>query len=123
MAGDAPLLGLSILVLEDEYYLADDMRRVLLGAGARVIGPFRDPVAAMAQVERRAPDCAVIDVNLGEGIDFGPARSLFARGVPIVIVTGYDAEVIPKDLANPPCLQKPVRDQNVVRAVMDVCRR
>ena len=35
-----PLRGARVLVVEDEYYIADDLRRALEAAGAEVVGPF-----------------------------------------------------------------------------------
>jgi DNA-binding LytR/AlgR family response regulator len=60
-------------------------------------------------------------VNLGQGPSFEPALELLARGVPVVLVTGYDAKVIPAELAKLPYLQKPVDARHVVKAVREVC--
>jgi hypothetical protein len=35
----APLMGRRILVVEDEYFLADDIRRALQSLGAEIAGP------------------------------------------------------------------------------------
>ncbi|MBV9461770.1 MAG: response regulator, partial [Bradyrhizobium sp.] len=35
-----PLSGRRVLVIEDEYFLADDIMRALTALGARVIGPY-----------------------------------------------------------------------------------
>lgn len=117
------LKGLSILVVEDDYYLADDASQALARAGARVLGPCAGGEEAMALADRETPDCALLDVNLGRGPDFAPARALAARGVPIVFVTGYDPLVIPHDLAQSPCLQKPTDPRRIVAAVCTTCGR
>lgn len=59
----------------------------------------------------------MLDLNLGRGINFAPARALLARGVPVIFVTGYDRQVIPKDLAGVRCIQKPFDHREVVEAV------
>lgn len=112
-----------VLVLEDDYLFADDARRALHAAGAAVVGPFRDAAQAIAAADVRKPDCAVLDINLGQGPDFAPAHALRARGVPLVIVTGYDAEVIPPELADAPCLRKPTDERLIVDAVAHLCGR
>jgi len=117
------LKGLSILVVEDDFYLADDASRALACAGAKVIGPCADAEEAIALADREMPDCALLDVNLGDGLDFATARALAARGVPIVFVTGYDTEIIPRDLADAPCLQKPTDPRGIVAAVCSSCGR
>lgn len=117
------LKGLSVLVIEDDYYLADDASRALARAGAKVIGPCARAEEAMQLVDHETPDCVLLDVNLGRGLDFAPARALAAKGVPIVFVTGYDPLVIPHDLAQSPCLQKPTDPRRIVAAVCTTCGR
>ncbi len=117
------LSGLSVLVLEDDFYLADDARQTLESAGASVLGPFARAAEAQAMLERSKPDCALIDVNLGGGPNFDAARALLDSGVPIVFVTGYDRDVIPPDLAHVPCLQKPTQPKKMVEAVKAVSER
>jgi len=115
------LQAVDVLVIEDDYYLADDMRQMLEDAGAHVLGPCRDAIAAFQELEQHHADCAVVDVNLGRGPSFDPARELLARGISVVLVTGYDAKVIPAELSHLPCLQKPTEPQKVVKAVHDIC--
>ena len=123
MNNGVDLRGLSVLVMEDDYYLADDARASLEAAGAAVMGPYPDAAEAIAQVDHERPDCALVDVNLGGGPNFAPARALLARGVPIIFLTGYDPDVIPGDLAATPCLQKPTESHRIVAAVRQLCAR
>jgi FixJ family two-component response regulator len=120
---DLRLDGLSVLVLEDEFILADDATRVLLRAGAEVVGPFGFANAALAAAERRKPHCAVLDVDLGSGPDFEPARALKKRGVPLIFFTGYDLAVVPADLRNERILEKPVFMGAIVDIVALACGR
>ncbi len=122
-ASNLRLEGLSILVLEDEYILAEDAQRVLLWAGAGVIGPFGTAAEAVAAVERHRPDCALVDLNLGMGPDFGPARILRAHGVPVVFFSGYDEAIIPADFRETHFLQKPIHMPMIVDIVASICRR
>jgi CheY-like chemotaxis protein len=123
IAAGPQLKGLSILVVEDDYCLADDASRALARAGAKVMGPCAGAEEAMELVDRETPDCVLLDLNLGRGLDFAPARALAARGVPIVFVTGYDALTIPHDLAESVCLQKPTDPRSIVAAVRTSCGR
>lgn len=115
------LAGKSVLVIEDDYYQAEDARQGLEGAGAEVMGPFNDAEAAAQAIAGKQPDCAVVDLNLGNGANFNTARNLLARGVPILLITGYDADAIPEDLRSAPCLQKPVDPRRVVASVEALC--
>lgn len=116
------LRGVTVLVLEDDYYLADDAAQTLAGAGALVLGPCRDGEDAVALAEQEKPNCALVDINLGVGPAFGHARALLAQGVRVIFLTGYDREVIPHDLAQQPCLQKPVDARVMVAAIEGACR-
>jgi DNA-binding response OmpR family regulator len=116
------LEGCSVLIVEDEYYLADDTRRALEDAGARVLGPFpRFPETSEAL--GTSPDCAVLDINLGSGPDFTSARELQRHGVPLLFVTGYDHGIIPTELSGVACLQKPTTGQKIVEMVQTLCSR
>jgi CheY-like chemotaxis protein len=120
---DLRLDGLSILVLEDEYILADDAKRELLRAGAEVVGPFVSAAEALAAAERRKPHCALLDVDLGDGPDFEPARALKQRGVPLVFFTGYDMDVVPADLRKERFVEKPVFMAAIIDIIAAACGR
>ena len=106
-----------MLVVEDDYYQAEDTRRLLAAAGASVIGPFARLGDAIASLERQKPDCAVIDLNLGNGPGFEFARALKQRGVAIVILSGYSESSIPDDLRGVARLEKPASGDAMLKAV------
>ena len=54
------LLGLRVLVVEDEFYIADDLARALRAAGASVIGPCATVAQAEAAVVDSAFDFAIL---------------------------------------------------------------
>jgi FixJ family two-component response regulator len=122
-ANELRLHGLTILVLEDEYILGDEARSVLLRAGAEVIGPFGTAEEALAAADQSPPDCALLDLDLGTGLDFGPARALRRRGVPLVFFTGYDLTVVPADLRRERFVEKPVFMAAIVEVVAEACGR
>ena len=116
------LEGLSVLILEDDFYLPFDSKQALEGQGATVMGPCGDAVDAILLADTQAPDCALVDINLGGGASFTPARALLGRKIPIAFLTGYDASVVPEDLQAVPCLMKPVESEQVIAAVERLCR-
>jgi len=111
------LSGCEVLVLEDDYHLAHDTAGALRSAGAGVVGPLGSAEEALARLARGGVDGAVVDVNLGPGARFDVIRTLQASGRPFVVVTGYDAGVLPPDLRDIARLQKPVAAAAVVRAL------
>lgn len=117
MTADRPLQGKRVLVLEDDYYLASDEKALLEQAGADVVGPFGASFSGDELAGAGAIDAALVDINLGNGPDFAAGRRLAARGIPFLFVTGYDAAVVPDDLAHVPRVEKPIRERALIAAV------
>ena len=111
------LAGLTILVVEEDYYQATDAQEAFERAGATIAGPFSTASAAIRAVEQRPPDCAVIDINLGAGPHFDLARELKKRGIPTVFVSGYRAAIIPEDLRGTAYVEKPAELPVLISAV------
>jgi DNA-binding response OmpR family regulator len=108
--------------VEDDFYLADDLRRILEDVGATVLGPAANAGNALRLIDRTPPDCTILDVNLGNGPTFETARALKARAIPFIFVTGYDAGAIPPEFADAPRLQKPSDPRKLVAAVVELRR-
>lgn len=123
MTGEADLSGRKVLVIEDDFFLAIDTQRALQNAGAKVLGPAGDEASAMRRIEAETIDVAVVDINLGPGVDFGVSAALKERGIPFVFVTGYDQSIIPAEYADVRRVQKPVELREVVRAVAQASAR
>ncbi|WP_170066005.1 response regulator [Novosphingobium kaempferiae] len=112
----------TILVVEDEFFIAQDLREEIEGAGGRVIGPCPNVDAALRQLDIQTPDCAMIDINLGEGMSFALPHLLTDRHVPFVFLTGYDAAMIPEPFGKTPYIAKPPHRHAVIAALRDLCR-
>ncbi len=119
---DAGLTGAKILILEDDYYQADDLQSTLEHAGATIVGPFCEEQEACAAVAAESLDLAFIDVNLGRGPSFAVAHDLAERAVPFVFVTGYDAGVIPDTFRGVSRLEKPVDARMALRTALRLWR-
>jgi len=117
MVDATDLSGRRVLIVEDDFYLANDAERAFRAAGAQVVGPLPRSGLALDALARDGVDAAVVDINLGEGLSFELADALKAAGVPFVIVTGYDEVLIPERLADVATVQKPADMRAVVQAV------
>jgi CheY-like chemotaxis protein len=107
---EARLKGRRVLVVEDDYFLAHDLKDELAGAGAEVIGPIGRVSDALHLVTTGEPlDGAVLDINLGGQMVYAVADALRARNVPFVFTTGYDAETIPAEYAAVTRYEKPTQ--------------
>ena len=99
--------GTRVLLVEDEFYIADDIRKTLLNAGAFVVGPVSTVERATQAVEEGAFDCAIVDLNL-HGKSAAPvAERLFALGRSFAIATGYGSGEVPPHLNAVPRIEKP----------------
>ncbi|HEX8233374.1 MAG TPA: response regulator [Caulobacteraceae bacterium] len=106
---EMPLSGIKVLVVEDQFLIADDIQRAVGALGGDVIGPFPNIDRARAALAEENVGLALLDVNLG-GADrvFPLADELAARHVPFIFSTGYDRWVLPPAHQNRPRLEKPV---------------
>lgn len=117
MNAASPLKGQRVLVVEDDFLLAQDIRSMLHEAGAHVLGPVPTPEAAIGKIEDEGPiDFSVLDVNLGGARGFTVADVLIERRMPFALTTGYDVSGIPERYAAAPCCQKPVSIYDLERA-------
>lgn len=110
-----------VLVVEDEYFLADDIANALKQLGAEVVGPVATREDAIAELSG-AIDAAVLDVNLRGETVFTIADALRARGVPFVFGTGYEAAALPDAYRDIPRWQKPFEASELVRALPQLIR-
>ena len=118
-----PLAGRRVLVIEDEYFLADDIAQALTRLGARVIGPYSNLAEATGAVDRDiAIDAAIMDVNLRDEMVFPLARRLRAREVPLVFTTGYDRSSIAPEFHDVQLWGKPLDIKAMTRGLSSLLR-
>lgn len=114
---DSPLDGLHVLVVEDEFYLADDLATALRQTGAVTLGPVGSIAQAEATLAGERVDAAVLDLNLrGQRTD-ELAERLLRDGVPCLIVSGYSKEALAGPLQNARHLEKPADSVDIIRAL------
>ena len=102
------LADMRLLIVEDEYIVAEELRRRLVEAGAQVLGPVPSIARALPQVAAGAVDGAVLDVNLGGESVFALADELVARRIPFVFLSGYTRVNLPPRFARAILLEKPM---------------
>ena len=96
------------LIVEDNFIIALDTEMVLQDLGVTRVRTAGSVAAALAAISERAPDFALIDIDLGGESGFDIGSALVEKGIPFAFATGY-AELIspPPALANIPVLAKP----------------
>ena len=87
MNDNNPLSGVTVLVVEDDLFLAMDLEETLAGMGAAVVAVCHTLDEAMAWADADDFALAVLDFSLGS--DSTPlARRLARRNVPFILHTG-----------------------------------
>ncbi|MEH6676557.1 response regulator [Phenylobacterium sp.] len=104
-----------VLVLEDEWLIAEQIGTAITGAGYEIVGPVGRVRQAMDLLEREAVDLAVLDINVHEDRSFEVAGRLAAKATPFVFLSGYSDLEIPCGFSDRPLLQKPVDPDNLCR--------
>lgn len=106
-----------VLVVEDEYFLASDLRDSLEGEGMIVVGPVANEADALALLDNSEIDCAVLDINLNGRMSYSVAQTLRDRGIPFLFVTGYDTAAEGSTFDDVELIQKPFSRQAVVDTI------
>jgi DNA-binding response OmpR family regulator len=105
-----------ILVVEDEYFIAKDVRRALVDAGALVVGATGRVSEALRLIEAERIDAAILDVNLDGATTFDLATLLSKRGTPYLFLTGYDGWSLPDAFRDTPRIHKPFSPDQLIAA-------
>ncbi|MGA1805332.1 HWE histidine kinase domain-containing protein [Rhizobium sp. HT1-10] len=104
-----PLVGMTVMLVEDQGLIALDTEDVLQTLGAKEVRMVPNVALALQSIMEREPDCAVLDLNLGKETSEKVAFELTRRGVPFVFATGYrDSVSIPDEFNYVPVVRKPI---------------
>lgn len=107
-----------VLVVEDEYFIADDMAQALRDLGAEVVGPVPSRETALNVIAKSDQiDFAVLDINLSGEAVFPVADALKARDVPFVFATGYEQASVPSAYQDAVRWEKPFDPDDLARAL------
>lgn len=109
---------LKILIVEDDALFADTLKHMIeLNPRYTVTAIADDGDAALASVEERRPDLALVDLRLARGsTGFSVAAKLGELGVPCLFSTGRAPSFPLPDLALG-CLAKPFSEEDLVRTL------
>lgn len=76
--------------------------------------------AALDSIDQHPVDIALLDINLMGHTSFDVGRTLLRRGVPIMFLTGYEANILPDDLADIPVMTKPIQWPLLISRIKDL---
>ena len=123
VSGSSELRDARILLVEDSWHVGNAIKRLLRALGADVAGPAATIADAERLVAERAPDVAIVDINLREG---ERANTLIDRlqqqRIPVVVITGYTAVSLPPGKVEA-ILQKPVSVEKFLEVLRPIIAR
>jgi CheY-like chemotaxis protein len=102
------LPGHRVMIVEDEALVAMVLEDQLADLGVSIVATCPTVSAAMLAIEEKAPDAAILDVNLGGQFVYPVADRLMERGIPFVFITGYGPESVDRRYSSVRVLEKPI---------------
>jgi FOG: CheY-like receiver len=116
------LTGRRILLVEDEYFIAEDMLRRLEEAGAQVVGPCATVPLALELLEREVGEIhlALVDVNVAGQTSYALVDRLLELAIPVALATGYDSPAVAAEYRDLPTFQKPVSGPHLTRTLAEL---
>jgi CheY-like chemotaxis protein len=110
-----------VLIVEDDYFLADDTRCRLEWLGVHIIGPTSSIPTAVAIAQTHSFDAAILDIHINGELAFPVALELITREIPFVFATGYERVIIPGAFAGYALCTKPLELADIARTLFG-CR-
>jgi DNA-binding response OmpR family regulator len=106
-----------VLVVEDEVLQGLEIMATLSRAGIEAAGPYPTVDGALAAIEGRTFDAALLDINLDGVPSFDVAATLRRKGIPFAFVTAYERSMPPEELCSVPLINKPYKEQELLSLV------
>lgn len=119
ISSDDPAPRPRILLVDDDYFLAQDMARELNELGCEIVGFAANLDQAMEISARIDADAVVLDINLHGQMIYPAIEILRKREIRMVFVSGYDQAVVPREFRDIPHLGKPAMSSAILAAMRD----
>lgn len=112
----------TILILEDEPFIALDIETVLDGCGQRSFVTLSTGSGAISWLKENSPSAAIVDPRLSDGVCTAVARHLVGCDIPFILYSGEteSASELEPAFAEGHLLMKPASPEQLVEAVETV---
>jgi CheY-like chemotaxis protein len=113
----------SVLIVEDEAIVAENLKEILSNWGYQVLGIVPSGRTALQITKQIRPDVVIMDVKIDgdlNGIETALViRTFFEDEIPIIFISGYSIEKYPliKALGKYCYLNKPIESQDLLNAI------
>lgn len=113
---------LRVLVVEDEWLIAEDIAACLRASGHQVVGPAPSVAAALRLIGEDHVDMALLDVQLNDETSLAIAEELQTRDIPFACLSGFGPHDVPSAFANFKFVRKPADQAAILSALAELAR-
>jgi len=115
----------SVLIVEDELFVAMDLTHVFEDHGWIVLGPAPSVHRALQILEEELPTVAILDVNLRDELVTPVAAVLKDRSIPFVVASAVSDphQLCGEIVSGAPILRKPVDESQLMYIVDQLASR
>ncbi len=114
----------TILIVEDDPFIAMDLQDTFEEAGFRVLGPVAAVKMGLKIVREDKPDVAMLDYNLGRETSLPIARELEADEIPYVFLSGQVETVVTETMKKPhTVISKPFNASHLIATMNGLMRQ
>jgi CheY-like chemotaxis protein len=103
-----------ILVVEDEMMVLMVIEDMLADMGCASVTAAATVDQALALIDAKSFDAAMLDVNLNGSTSYPVADVLAARGIPFIFATGYNGHGMKQGYGDRPLLTKPFQLDDLI---------
>ncbi len=115
--------GAKILVVEDNYLLAEVVCDFVTDCGMRPIGPATGLDRGLVYARETMLDGAILDINLDGRLSFPICAVLLQRNIPFCFLTAYgDLSLVPQQFRGAPLVSKPFEPEEMRGAIETMLR-
>ncbi|KCZ52323.1 response regulator [Hyphomonas pacifica] len=111
----------SVLVVEDDFLIAYDLKIQLEERGYIVTGPAGSVEDALAALEKHDICSAILDIDLHGKPSFPVAEVLREKGIPFLFLSGNYSWELPPELSDSLVHPKPVSVMRLIGELNDLC--
>jgi DNA-binding response OmpR family regulator len=109
------------LIAEDQALIGMALEAYLQDVGIDVAGPFPSCARALSWADVHTPELAILDFRLKDGSCADLAKTLLARGVPVIVYSGLPRSADERgELHDASWLEKPADRPTLLKLALDL---
>ena len=114
----------TILIVEDDPFIAMDLQDTFEDAGYTVLGPVASVVPGLKLLREAKPDVAMLDYNLGSETSIPIAYKLDEEAVPYVFLSGQVEKVVSANtMKSYEVIAKPFNAEKLIARINQLAQR